>query len=201
VTGTRSVEVFESLVDLVSGSPWAYAAILGIAALDAIFPLVPSETTVITAGVLAAAGDLELPLVVAAGAAGAFSGDSTSYLAGGRFGRWVAPRLFRGERGRRTLAWAERMLHERGGMLIVVGRFVPGGRTAVTFTAGLVRLRLLRFVVFATVGALAWSSYAALVGYVGGRAFEEETWKALLVAFGIAAAVTLLVEIVRRLRG
>src|SRR4051794_30503398 len=79
-------EVFDSLVDLVAATPWAYAAILAIAALDAVFPLVPSETTVIAAGVLAAAGELELPLVVAAGAAGALGGDSTSYAAGGRLG-------------------------------------------------------------------------------------------------------------------
>jgi membrane protein DedA with SNARE-associated domain len=185
---------------LVAATPWAYAAILAIAALDAVFPLVPSETTVITAGVLAASGQLELPLVVAAGAAGALGGDSTSFAAGGRLGGWAQRRLFRGERGRRSLSWAERTLDERGGLLIVVARFIPGGRTAVTFTAGIVRFRTLRFVAFAAVGAVIWASYAALVGYLGGHAFEDETWKALLLAFGIASAVTLLVEGVRRLR-
>jgi membrane protein DedA with SNARE-associated domain len=192
--------VLDSLVDLVAASPWAYAAILGIAALDAVFPLVPSETTVITGGVLAAAGELSLPLVVAAGAAGALGGDSTSYLAGGRLGGWAKRRLFRGERGRRSLGWAERTLEERGGLLIVVARFVPGGRTAVTFTAGLVRFAAPRFVAFAALGAAGWATYASLIGYLGGRAFEDETWKALLAAFAIAAAVTLLVEAVRRAR-
>ena len=48
-----------SIVDAISGSAWSYAIIFGVAALDAFFPLVPSETTVIAAGVLAASGDLQ----------------------------------------------------------------------------------------------------------------------------------------------
>jgi hypothetical protein len=50
----------ESLLDVVSSSPWTYAAVLGVAAFDALVPLVPSETAVIAAGVLAAAGDLQI---------------------------------------------------------------------------------------------------------------------------------------------
>jgi membrane protein DedA with SNARE-associated domain len=42
--------VFESLVEVVTASGWVYPLILGVAALDAVFPLVPSEATVIAAG-------------------------------------------------------------------------------------------------------------------------------------------------------
>ena len=55
-------------LDALSGSPWAYALILAVAAVDAFFPVVPSEATVVTAGVFAAVGDLSLALVIAAGA-------------------------------------------------------------------------------------------------------------------------------------
>ena len=192
--------MFNSLVDLVSGSAWAYAALFGIAALDAVFPLVPSETAVITGGVIAAAGDLNLGLVLACAAAGAFVGDNTSYVIGRTIGPPAADRLFRGERGRKTINWAKRTLAERGGLLIVVSRFIPGGRTATTFSAGLVGYRWRLFVLFDALAAAFWASYAALIGYFGGKAFENQPWKGLLVAFGLAATITLVVEVGRRLR-
>src|ERR671914_2261117 len=110
--------VVESFVELASGSPWTYAVILGIAALDAILPLVPSETTVISAGVLAGAGDLQLGLVIAAGALGAYAGDTSAYALGRRFGPRLERRVFRGEKGVRRQAWAEGALDRHGGSLI-----------------------------------------------------------------------------------
>jgi len=193
--------VFQSLVDLVSGSPWTYAAIFGIAALDAVFPLVPSETAVITAGVIAASGDLILGLVFVSAAAGALVGDNTAYLIGSRIGRPGAERVLRGDRGRRSLDWAERVLNERGGLLIVVARFIPGGRTAITLTSGIVAYPWRsRFLPFDAVAAVSWALYCSLLGYFGGRAFEHQPWKGLLIAFAIAGGITLTVELVRHLR-
>jgi membrane protein DedA with SNARE-associated domain len=191
--------VFQFLFDLLS-SPWAYAIVLGIAALDAVFPAVPSESLAITAGVLSGVGKLHVAPTIAAAAVGAFVGDSTSYVLGRKLGRPAQRRLFRGERAKRALGWAERTLEERGGYLIVVARFVPGGRTATTFTAGMVRFPAWRFVGFAAIAAVAWASYAVLLGYLGGRVFEENPLLALLVALGIAFAITGVVEAVRRLR-
>jgi membrane-associated protein len=187
--------MLESLTGLVSASPWTYAVLLAVAALDAVLPIVPSETTAIAAGVLAGAGDLSLALVIAAAAAGAFAGDNASFLAGRSFGH----RLVRGKRARAAQAWAERALQTRGGYLVVVGRFVPGGRTAVTLSAGMTRMAGARFVPFAALAAVVWASYAGLLGYAGGRAYEEQPVKALVVAFALAGAITLAVEASRRL--
>lgn len=192
--------LFDSLVDYVSGSPWTYAAVFAIAALDAVFPVVPSETAVITAGVIAAAGDLSLPLVIVCAAAGAFVGDNTSYGIGAKLSERTARRLLGGERGRRGLAWAKRTLDERGGLLIVVARFIPAGRTATTLAAGLVSYPWRRFLMFDAIAVVFWACYSALVGYFGGKSFEESPWKGLLLAFGIAAGITLAVEAYRRLR-
>jgi membrane protein DedA with SNARE-associated domain len=184
--------VFQSLVNHVSGSDWTYVFIFGIAALDAVFPLVPSETSVITAGVLAASGDLVLPLIILAAALGAFLGDMTSFTVGRFGGHWVQRKLFAGER-RKRLDWAERMLQQRGGYLIVIARFIPGGRTAVTLTAGMLEMPWRKFIPFDLAAGFIWGIYAALVGYFGGKAFEQQPWKglvlALAVAFGIAGAV------------
>ena len=191
---------FDSVLELVSASPWTYAVILGVAALDAVLPLVPSETTVISAGVLAGAGDLQLGLVIAAGAAGAYAGDSSAYLIGRRADVRLKRTLFRGDKGARRQAWAERTLERHGGPLVFGARFVPGGRTATTVSAGVLRMRWARFAAFAAAAALGWASYAALMGYIGGRAFEDNPLWGLLVGFGLAALTFLAVGVARRAR-
>jgi membrane-associated protein len=190
--------LFDQFTQMVAdASGWAYAVVFALAVLDAIVPVVPSETAVITAGVVASSGDLSLPLVIVAAAAGAFVGDNTAYLIGRRFGSRVEARFFSGEKAQRRIAWAERQLGTRGGELIVIGRFIPGGRTAVTVTAGTLRFSWRRFAAFDAVASLVWALYASLLGYFGGKAFENAPWKGLLLAFGIALVVTGAIELVR----
>jgi len=193
--------VFNAIVDAVSGSNWSYLIVFGVAMLDAFFPIVPSEATAIAAGVVAGAGDLRVELLIAAAALGAIVGDNISYAGGHFLGERITNRFFSGEKSKKRLAWAERMLAERGGYLIVVARFIPGGRTVTTFTAGLVKtFRWRRFIVFDVIAGVIWGSYTVLLGYFGGKTFEEEPWKGLLLAFGIAVAVTAAVEVYRHLR-
>jgi membrane protein DedA with SNARE-associated domain len=194
--------VFGNLTQLVAdASGWAYAIVLLLAFLDVFLPVVPSETAVVTAGVVAGAGGLSLPVVIVLAATGAFLGDNTSYLVGHRYGHRVTDRFFSKGKGAERLDWAERQLEERGGELILVGRFIPGGRTVVTLSAGTLHYPWGRFVLFDAVAAVGWAVYAAMLGYVGGRAFEEAPWKGLLLALGIAFAVTGSIELFRWVRG
>lgn len=190
--------VFGQFTQLVSeASGWAYGIVFLFAFLDVLVPVVPSEASVITAGVVAAAGGLYLPLIIVTAACGAFLGDNTAYLVGRRFGTRAAKRFLRGGKAQKTLDWAERQLTQRGGELILVARFIPGGRTAVTLAAGTLAFPWRRFAVFDAIAALIWALYASLLGYAGGRVFENAAWKGLLVALGIAFAVAAGVEIVR----
>ena len=188
--------MFQSLTDYVSGSPWTYAFLFGVAALDVIFPLVPSETSVILAGVLASTGDLVLLAVILVAAGGAVLGDNTAYWIGRLAGERLVNRFFSGER-RKRIDWAEDQIAERGGYFIVVGRFIPGGRTAVTLACGFLEMRWRRFIAFDVTAGLMWASYAALLGYFGGKAFEEQPWKGFIVAFVVALAITGAIELYR----
>jgi membrane-associated protein len=192
--------VFNQVVDQISGSGWSYVLVFALAYLDALVPIVPSETAVITAGVLAGSGRMNLPAVVALAAAGAFSGDNTAYLIGRRYGDRAKKRFFSSEKARKRIGWAEGQLQERGGELIVVARFIPGGRTVVTLSAGVLRMPWRRFALFDAIAGLSWALYASLLGYFGGKAFEHQPWKGLLLALGIAFAVTGGIEVVRWLR-
>lgn len=191
--------MFESLTDYVSGSPWTYVFLFVISALDVIIPLVPSETSVILAGVIAATGDLMLFAVILFAAGGAILGDNTSYWIGRKAGPRIVARFFAGERYKR-IEWAEQHVVERGGYLIIVGRFIPGGRTAITLSCGLLKMAWRRFIAYDIPAGLLWASYAALLGYFGGKAFEEQPWKGFLVAFGVALAITGSIELYRWLR-
>jgi membrane protein DedA with SNARE-associated domain len=195
--------MFHEFTQLVAdASGWAYLIVFLFAFLDALVPIVPSETAVITAGVVAASGDLSLGLIIPAAAAGAFLGDNTAYLIGRRFGGRLTDRFFSGEKAKERMAWAEVQLSERGGELIVVARFIPGGRTAVALSAGTLGYPWRRFVVFDLAATLIWASYAALLGYYGGRTFES-FWGlalALTTAFAIAGGIELVRWLQRRRR-
>jgi membrane protein DedA with SNARE-associated domain len=191
--------VFQTLVDSITASGWAYPLILGIAALDAVFPLVPSEATVIAAAALAGAGDLVLAFVLLAGAVGAVIGDNVAYLLG-RVGQGpAAGRLLRSDKWRSRVRRAEKALRERSGTIIVVSRFIPGGRTATMLSAGLVGLPWRRFIAYDLAAGVLWAGYASVIGWVGGKAFAEKPLHGLLLAFALAAALTLAIEGGRRL--
>jgi membrane protein DedA with SNARE-associated domain len=193
--------LLNSLIDLLTGSLWTYPLLIGICAGDAVLPALPSETAVIVCGIQAARGQLSLGWVIACAALGAFVGDNTSYALGRWLGRPVVRRFFSGERAQKRLLWAERFLKERGSYVLVVARFVPGGRTATTFASGLVHLRwMTRFAPFIFFAAIAWSAYGALIGYIGGTLFRDRPLYALLLAFTIAALITLAAELLRRRR-
>lgn len=183
----------EALLTSAITSPWVYLAIFAVALVDAFLPVVPSESLVITAGVFAASGSPEIPAVVAVAAAGAFLGDHVSYLLG---------RSARGLARRRPSAmdWARRMLAERGGLTLVVARYVPGGRTAVTLTAGALGYPPRRFTPFVALAAVTWAGYSAAVGHLGGRAFEDDPLHGLAAGLGLALSITVVVESIRQYR-
>ncbi|MEU7609284.1 DedA family protein [Micromonospora sp. NPDC049204] len=178
-------------------SPWVYLAIFTIAVLDGFFPVVPSETAVITAGVFAASGAPYLPAVILVAAAGALIGDHVSYAIGRGGGTRLLDRLPPEGRRRRAIEWARRGIATRGGLILTVARYVPGGRTAVTLTMGAVHYPRRRFLVFDALAAGSWGLYSGLVGYLGGMAFEQDPLRGLLLGLGLALGVTTMVEVVR----
>jgi membrane-associated protein len=177
------------VVQQVMSSPWLYVALFALSLLDGFFPVVPAETAVITAAVFAADGETNLALIIVVAALGAFAGDHVSYL----IGRKAGGRL----RERKTFVWAARTLAERGGMVLVAARYIPGGRTATTLTMGAVRHPLRSFTFYDAIAASSWAVYSCLIGFFGGMAFEDDPIKGLLLGLGIAVSITGLVEIVR----
>ncbi|MFM8776826.1 MAG: DedA family protein [Actinomycetota bacterium] len=180
-----------------SSSPWFYLVIFTIAVLDSVLPIVPSETLVIIGGVTAGTGELSIVVVVACAAAGAFVGDNLSYFLGREASDWVVKRRTRTEKGAKQLANIVEQIHERGGLLLITARFIPGGRTLLTLSCGVTRQPRRWFIGWAIAAASIWSLYASLLGFIGGKSFADNHTKAFLIAFTSAFSITVLIEVIR----
>ena len=193
---TIITEFFDSLKEF-SSSPWFYVIIYVIAVLDSVLPIVPSETLVIIGGVSAGLGDLSIVLVVLAAGLGAFTGDNMSYLIGRRASVAVTRRYERTEKGKRRLETVIHQIHERGGLLLITARFIPGGRTILTLSCGITRQDRKWYATWIGIATTIWALYASLLGFIGGKTFEENHTLAFVVAFGTAVSVTVVIEVVR----
>jgi membrane protein DedA with SNARE-associated domain len=189
-------QAFDWLKDF-SSSPWFYVIIFVIAVLDSVLPIVPSETLVIIGGVSAGLGNLWIPLVIVCAVCGAFIGDNLSYLLGREASDWVMRKQTRTEKGAKRMSAIVDQVHERGGLLLITARFIPGGRTALTLSCGVTRQPRRWFMGWAAVAAVIWGHYAALLGFIGGRSFEENHTLAFIIAFVSAFSITALIEVVR----
>ena len=83
-------------------------------------------------------------------------------------------------------------------MLLIIARFIPGGRTASTFMAGRTAYPLRRYTP-TTIGAgFLWATFATVLGYIGGQAFHEQTLLAtglgMVLAIGFAGMVELVLS-------
>lgn len=195
--GASILDSFSAFAE--DAAAYGYWAVLLVVAGDGVFPALPGETAIVAAAVLAADGSLSLPLVIAAGAAGAMIGDSAAFWIG-RAGGGPIKRFVTRVAGLERLEAAERMVQRQGPALVFVGRFLPGIRIAINLSCGAGQMAYPRFLAFDALGAAFWSGQAALLGYFAGKAFAGQLWVAFVVAFGVTALVGLVVALKERQR-
>jgi membrane protein DedA with SNARE-associated domain len=179
---------------------WFLLIIFAVAYLDSVIPIVPGETMVIIGGVAAGQGEQSLLLVIVAGASGAFLGDNTAYYIGSKLSGFIARQAARREKWQGRLDWAAQQIRLRGGVLLITARFIPGGRSVLTISSGITRQPKAWFMGWIALAAAIWATYAAGLGYFGGKTFEDDHTKAFIVAFSAALGMTLVVEVVRHFR-
>jgi membrane protein DedA with SNARE-associated domain len=168
-----------------------YPALGGLIFAESAGLPVPGETALLTAGVLAGAGRLSLPVVVGLAVCAAVLGDTLGYWLGRRGGRTVLLRRGPLKHHRaRVLERGERFFAEHGPKTVFLGRFVPGVRVVAAVMAGASAMPWPRFALYNVTGAFVWATtiagLAALVGPTASSAFGAV---AITIAVGAAVAV------------
>lgn len=165
------------IIELISSL--GYPGIFVLMTIEGIITPIPSELIIPFAGYLSAEGEMNLVLVIAVGTAGAAIGNTVAYYIGYRVGRPLIERygkyIWLDER---DLGLAERWFARYGDVGILLGHAIPGVRSFISFPAGIGKMRVKRFVLFSTIGALIWTTVLALAGYVlidEWRRFAETT--------------------------
>ena len=129
----------------------------------------PGDSLLITAGLLAARGDLSLPLLIVTLIPAAILGNATGYQIGKRAGRPLYNRpdsfLFRREHLQMTHEYYER----HGGKTIIIAQFAPILRTFAPVVAGVAEMGYRKFASYNIVGAIAWIASMTLGGYLLGN--------------------------------
>ncbi|GAA1685637.1 hypothetical protein GCM10009745_32670 [Kribbella yunnanensis] len=196
---TEILDLARELLGLAMASHWLLLVLFLAAAVDAVFPIIPSEGMVVTAGMAAAAGHQNLLLVIVVAMVGSVIGETACYF----MGRGSGPRLHRWmkrqERRQRLYDKVSRALHSRGGLILVTVRYIPGARMVATLTAGATRYSFKKFVIFTFAGVTIAYTYVALIGYLGGDAFEHDSLKALGFSLGMAFVIGFVIETSRRI--
>jgi membrane-associated protein len=128
----------------------------------------PGDSLLVTAGVVAAGGLLNIYTLIPSLIVAAIVGDATGYYIGKRAGQALYSRpdsfFFRREHLIKTHAFYER----HGGKTIIIARFMPMARTFAPVVAGAADMTYARFASFNVIGAILWVTSMTLTGYVLG---------------------------------
>lgn len=181
---------------------FGYPGIFGVMLVENVFPPVPTEPLLPFAGLMAAQGKFSLWLVWLSAVAGAVAGSLALYALGARLDEPVARRLVR--RWGSYLAVSERELdrmlalfNRYGAPAVLIGRSIPVMRVVVSFTAGMSRMPLGRFIAFTALSAGLVTGFWTLVGYLLGENWSLlldfiDQFEPLLIVLLIVGALTLL---------
>lgn len=176
-------------------SEHGYLALFTLMFMENVFPPIPSELIMPFAGYAAAKGDIDPIGAVLAGSAGSLLGALAWYA----LGYWLGAERFKGivKRHGRWLTLsasdvdrAQRWFDRYGGVAVCVGRLIPAVRSVISVPAGVAQMRLRRFLLWSSVGTVAWTSLLTGLGYLLGTRFNEvDAWLKPISLAIVAVAV------------
>jgi membrane-associated protein len=179
---------------------WIYAILFLIVFFETgvvVTPFLPGDSLLFATGALAAAGVLDLGLVLVLLIAAAIIGDNMNYW----IGRSVGPRVFSEDSRwlkREYLLQTKRYYERHGGKTVVLARFMPIVRTFSPFVAGIGRMSYPRFLAYDIGGGIFWVCGFGLLGYFFGNApVVKQNFGLVIVAVILLSLVPILIEVLR----
>jgi membrane protein DedA with SNARE-associated domain len=145
--------------------------------LDNVFPPIPSEVIMPSAGFAASKGQLLLSGVIIAGSFGSLLAAALLYWVGrkipnqsifnwvDRYGKYL---FIKSEDVKKALDWFEKYGHR----VVFFGRMVPAVRSLISIPAGMSHMPFWKFMLYSSVGTIIWTTFLACVGYYFGNNIE-----------------------------
>ena len=178
------MELFTLLIDLVvhlddhlqalvaSYGAWVYLILFLIVFCETglvVTPFLPGDSLLFVAGAIAAAGGMNIHLLVLLLIIAAILGDAVNYSVG----HYIGPRVLRDRNSRwlnpKHLERAHAFYERHGGKTIIIARFVPIVRTYAPFVAGAASMPYPRFALYNITGAVLWVVSLGYAGYFFGN--------------------------------
>jgi membrane-associated protein len=156
----------------------------------------PGDSLLVTAGIFAARGQLDISLLIALLVGATLSGDSLGYFIGYKLG----PKIFTKEKSfffrKDYIIKTQNFYDKYGGMTIAVARFMPIIRTFAATVAGVAQMKYTKFLAFDIIGGIAWVLSMTFIGYFLGQLFPGVVKRLELVII-IVVVVSLLPAIIK----
>ena len=169
----------ESLIELITTliGDYLYLGVFLAALIETIIPPIPTMAVFPTAGFIASQNGLELPelfLLGIVGGLGASIGSTLIYLIALKLGRTVLLRyLKRVKISEKKLTRVEYWFQKYGDKAVLFGRMIPVFREIVSIPAGLLKMKLPKFLAYTILGSCGWSITLIFIGYYFGIASLE----------------------------
>lgn len=187
---------------IASFGPYALIGVVLVVFIETglLFPLLPGDSLLFTAGMLVAQDEINVPLwaLCLALFVAAFLGDQVGYLIGAK----VGPRLFSRPDSRffkqSYIDQTYRYFDKYGGRTIIIARFVPFVRTYAPVAAGVGKMTYRHFVSYNVIGALLWGVGVTVLGYMlGNVSFIKENIELILVGIVGLSVIPIVIELLR----
>lgn len=167
-----------------------YGTIFILMLLESTVIPVPSELVVAPAAYHAAAGNLDIWLVILFSTLGADVGASINYLAGWYLGRPIIYKFANSKWGHLCLLnqekveKSEKYFDDHGMVATITGRLLPGIRHLISIPAGLAKMSYWKFLLYTTIGAAAWHSILAFLGHYMHSFVPEDQLEEKILEYG-----------------
>jgi len=169
---TEIESIIEWVISLISDN--LYTGVFFAALIETIFPPIPSEAVFPLAGYLVLQNDLPFFHVITVGitgGSGATVGGFVIYLIALKLGRAGLNRFAKYAKIKESsITKAEKWFEKYGDKSVILGRFIPGIRELVSIPAGILRMRVEKFLIFTFIGSCGWSIILTVIGYYFGVA-------------------------------
>lgn len=148
-----------------------YLTVMFLMFIESTFIPFPSEVVVPPAAYNAAAGELNIFLVVLFATIGADLGASVNYLLAYYLGRPFIYKFANSRWGhlclldQQKVERSEKFFYDHGITATLVGRVIPGIRQLISIPAGLAKMNFYKFILYTTIGAGIWNSILAILGW------------------------------------